>query len=92
MLPVEDGLGSLTNVAAFPQLATYAEVCEAIGALAKEAHEYQTAVIDSLDWLEPLIWAETCARDGWKSIEDPGYGKGYVEADKVAKAANKDLG
>ena len=80
LLPIEDGLGSLTNAAAFPQLKTYAEACEAIAALAQEAHEYQTAV---LDWLEPIVCAETCARNQWPNIEEPGYGKGYLEADKV---------
>jgi hypothetical protein len=37
-------------------------------------------VLDSLDWLEPLIWAEACRQNGWKSIEDAGFGKGYVAA------------
>jgi hypothetical protein len=37
-------------------------------------------VLDSLDWLEPLVWAATCKRERWDSIESPGFGKGYVEA------------
>lgn len=44
-------------------------------------HEFQTAIIDSLDGLEPLVWAATCARLGLNSIEEAGFGKGYVEAD-----------
>ncbi|MCG7507094.1 ATP-binding protein [Mesorhizobium retamae] len=44
-------------------------------------HNFKTAIIDSLDGLEPLIWARTCARIGVSSIEEPGFGKGYVEAD-----------
>lgn len=44
-------------------------------------HEFQTAIIDSLDGLEPLVWAATCARLGVNSIEEPGYGRGYIEAD-----------
>ena len=37
-------------------------------------------VVDSIDALEPLIWAHVCKRDGSHSIEDvgKGYGKGYV--------------
>src|SRR5262249_11270820 len=35
----------------------------------------------------PLIWAAVCRERGWVSIEAPGYGKGYVEAD----AAWRDL-
>lgn len=44
-------------------------------------HEFRTAIIDSLDGLEPLVWAATCARLGLNSIEEAGFGKGYVEAD-----------
>lgn len=42
--------------------------------------DFGTVVVDSLDWLEPLVWASACARNNWPSIEAPGYGKGYVEA------------
>ena len=35
-------------------------------------HEYQTAVFDSLDKLEPLILAALCAERGYASIESPG--------------------
>ena len=29
---------------------------------------------------EPLVWAKACRDNGWNSIEDAGYGKGYVAA------------
>jgi hypothetical protein len=56
--------------------------------LHNEPHDFSSLVIDSLDWLEPLIWDHVCATwvDGkgqskrLASIEDAGYGKGYVEA------------
>jgi hypothetical protein len=83
----EDGLGSL-EVPAFPLAKSYEEVLEAIGSLYSEDHEFKTLVIDSLDWLEPLIWNHVC--ETWTdkkgvqkrlaSIEDAGYGKGYIEA------------
>jgi len=44
-------------------------------------HEFKTVIIDSLDGLEPLVWQATCARLGINSIEEAGFGKGYVEAD-----------
>jgi len=45
-----------------------------------EEHGYRTVVIDTLDWLERLIW-QSVAKDGGKqSIEEYGYGKGYVLA------------
>jgi hypothetical protein len=37
-------------------------------------------VVDSADWLEPLVWARVCKDQGWSSIEDAGYGKGYINA------------
>jgi hypothetical protein len=30
--------------------------------------------------MEPLVWKHVCDANGWTSIEDPGYGKGYVAA------------
>ena len=44
-------------------------------------HGFKTVIIDSLDGLEPLVWRTTAARLGVNSVEEPGYGKGYVEAD-----------
>ena len=75
----EDGLGRL-QVPHFPLATSYAEVAEALEALLTEDHAYATVVIDSVDWLEPLLWAEACKRNGWQSIETPGFGKGYAEA------------
>ena len=45
-----------------------------------EDHSYQSVVIDSLDWLEPLVWAHTAETNGWKDIEAAGYGKGFTAA------------
>lgn len=78
-LMTEDGLGKL-QVPHFPLATSYAEVAEALDALATEDHDFGTVVVDSVDWLEPLIWAEACKRNGWASIEAPGFGKGYAEA------------
>jgi hypothetical protein len=83
LLPFEDGKGRLT-IPSFPKISTYAETIEALTSLAKEEHQFQTAAVDSLDWLEPIVWAETCDRNGWKKgIEEPGFGKGYVAALEV---------
>lgn len=53
-----------------------------LASLHKGEHNYGTAVIDSASALEPLIWADTCAKNGnVDSIEKVGggYGKGYTE-------------
>ena len=80
-LQVEDGTPSGLTLASFGKLDSYADVMAAIGALYEKEHAYKTVVIDSLDKLEPMVWAALCAEKNWESIESPGYGKGYVEAD-----------
>lgn len=79
LMPFEDGVGKL-EIARFPILQSWTETVEALGALINEAHDYGTVVVDSLDWLEPIVWAEVCKRHGKKDIEEFGYGKGYLFA------------
>ena len=79
VLPTEEGLGKL-EVPHFPLLKSYDDVLEAIAVLYSNDHDYGTVVLDSVDWLEPLIWAETCRKEGWANIETPGYGKGQIAA------------
>lgn len=86
LLPTEDGSMAI-DVPAFPLLKTYAQVCGAFSALLEQPHDYKTVILDSLDWLEPLVWTHTCAQISEESgksitsIEQVGYGKGYLEAD-----------
>jgi hypothetical protein len=75
----EDGLGTL-DVQHFPLARKFEDVMEALAALYSEPHDFKTVVIDSIDWLEPLVWLRTCHDNGWPSIEEPGYGKGYIAA------------
>lgn len=79
LIPTEDGLGTL-QVDHFPLAKTFGEVMEALAALYSEPHDFKTVVVDSVDWFEPLIWKQVCAENKWGSIEEPGYGKGYVAA------------
>ena len=82
-LQTEDGCPSNIEIKSFGLLADLAEVREAIAALGNEPHAYQTVVVDSIDALEAPLWAAVCATNNWASIEAPGYGRGYVEADKT---------
>jgi hypothetical protein len=82
VIMTEDGLGVI-NVPHFPVIKTWTDFMECIGALYSDEHEFETLVFDSLDHFEPIVWAEACQRNGWKDIEAPGYGKGYVEAAAV---------
>lgn len=82
LLPTEKGAGVL-RVPKFPKVGTYADACGAINTLLTQPHPYSAAIVDTLDWLEPLIWAETARRANKKDIEDFGFGKGYLAADEV---------
>jgi len=78
-LAPEDGTANI-DVARFPEPSGWADVLAAVGALATDEHDYHTLVVDTLDWLEPMIHADLCARNKWADIEAPGYGKGYTAA------------
>ena len=75
-IQTEDGLGTI-DTSHFPLATSFSDVEGALSSLYTEQHEYGTVVIDSADWLEPLIWKETCAQHGKQDIEEFGYGKGY---------------
>ena len=62
-------------------LAGFDGVMDALQALYTEENDRKTVVIDSIDKLEPWVWAKTCQRNRWPDIETPGYGKGYLAAD-----------
>lgn len=79
VIPTEDGLGQI-DVPSFPICDSYHKVLKAIGALINEPNDFETVIIDSLDALEPLLWAQTCQDNGKANIEDFGYGKGYQYA------------
>lgn len=79
-IQTEDGASGDLELDTFGILDSYQQVREALAALASEEHDFKTAVIDTIDALEPLIWNHVCMVNGWDSIESPGFGKGYVEA------------
>lgn len=92
-IQTESGLNNI-NTSAFPICETetddngnvlqsgFAKVLECLTVLAMEQHQYKTVVIDSLDWLEPLIWDQVCKETNTYPIEkvDGGFGKGFAVA------------
>ena len=78
-IPTEDGLGEI-DCARFPIATSYGDVMKAITELYNGKHGFRTVVVDSVDWLERLIWADICHKRQVDSIEDIGYAKGYVFA------------
>ena len=82
-IQVEDGTPGGVELTSFGHLKSFVEVMEALSSLLTEAHDYATVVVDSVDKLEPLVWAQTCEDNGWENIEKAGYGKGYIAAEAV---------
>lgn len=82
-LRTEDGRVRGAKMKAFPLIDRFAMLQRRLSELYNDEHPYRTLALDTLDGLEPIVWAELCRREGWSSIEAPGYGKGYQEADAV---------
>jgi len=80
-IQTEDGLDQI-DCASFPLATTFAEVKESLAALINDEHDFESVVIDSVDWLERLIWDDLCRQYGVTSIEkvDGGYARGYTHA------------
>ena len=58
--------------------ATWEQITGAVAALAGTRHPFRTLVVDTADWLEKRLAEHLCRKAGKESIEDFGYGKGYV--------------
>lgn len=80
-VPTEDGLDQI-DCRSFPVAGKLTDVEATLHALIHEPHDFETVVIDSLDWLERLIWDSLCEQYGVSSIEkvDGGYARGYTHA------------
>ena len=75
-LITEDGLTNI-EVDHFPLAKSLDDVWQYMGAIIDQDHEYQTFVLDTLDWLEKLIFAKVCLDQGVESTEEIGWGKAY---------------
>lgn len=78
-LGAEDGTAQL-DIVRFPTPGTFVDVLDAVRELTESEHGFSTLVVDTVDWLEPLVWQHVCRRDGEATIESYGYGKGYQVA------------
>jgi hypothetical protein len=63
-------------------LSNQKNILKALDELATASHSFKSLVVDSLDWMEPILHAQICRDHNAKSIElaAGGYGKGYIEA------------
>lgn len=79
-LPVEDGLGSI-DCEHFPVAKVFDSVLEYLQDLYTENHSYKTLVLDSLDWLEKLIFQHVAACESVSDIAAIPFGRGYKLAE-----------
>ena len=81
------------DVTRFPSPNNWEDIRIATKELAESNHKYQTLVVDTLDWLEPLLYDKICRASQCTSIEKAagGYGKGYREAFNEMLAFRQDL-
>ena len=87
-IQVEDGTPSDLELNSFGKIQDFESVMQALSALYAEDHDFKTVVIDSISEMESLVFSETCQRGDEKgnkknNIEDYGYGKGYIYAQRV---------
>lgn len=75
----EDGLRNI-SCQALPKVNDFNTFRQYMTGIAQEPHNHKTLVVDTLDWLEKLIWHDVAKENGKEGIEDIGYGKGYQYA------------
>lgn len=76
-LDTEGGTHHL-DVVRLDSTATWEEITAAVTQLSKAEHPFKTLVIDTADWLEKRLAEHLCRKANKDSIEDFGYGKGWV--------------
>jgi energy-coupling factor transporter ATP-binding protein EcfA2 len=76
-LDTEGGTHHL-DVVRFTEASNWELIAAAIAQLASGQHEFKTLVIDTADWLEKRLAEAICRKTNKDSIEDFGYGKGYI--------------
>lgn len=88
---VEQGSSNL-DVVRFPNVGDWSALMDCFTQLYQEQHDYKTLVIDSATAVQDLARQHVLAVNDWGSIEEPGYGKGYVAVretfDKLLQASD----
>jgi hypothetical protein len=81
------------DVARFPQTESIGELLAQVLALQTEKHVFDSVVLDSLDWVEPLIWKAVCDEGKVETIEQyaGSYCKGHVRALDLWRTLLKEL-
>jgi hypothetical protein len=68
------------GVAKLPTIETYSDFDKQLALIENDDHDYQTLVIDTVDWLERRIFQHVATNEGKNTIADVGFGRGYALA------------
>ena len=83
----ENGSHNL-DISRVEELKTYKDIMDSLEYLNKEKHDFKTVVIDSLDWVEPLLYKFLCEKYKTDAIEDVGGGYGRYVAIMLGEWSN----
>lgn len=78
---IEGGTHTM-DVKRMPKPTSWAAFKQQLASLKKDAMGFYTLVIDTADWAERLCLRHICDAENKESIEDFGYGKGFVKAEE----------
>jgi hypothetical protein len=78
---LELGLPRGVSVDAVVDIHSFDAVMAALRDIYTAPGDYRSLIIDTVDVLEALLIEGLCAKNNWKNIETPSYGKGWVVAD-----------
>lgn len=84
LMPIEDGASAI-DVPCLPRPQDFGDVLACLKELLESEHAFKSLIVDALDSLERLIWAQVCSDTNVENIEQAlgGFHKGYrVAADK----------
>lgn len=88
-IQTEDGNRRL-DISKFPVARSIDDFFKNLEAIEKGKHNFNTLVIDSLDWLEALIFKQICEDNSVQLIADISYGRGYAKSyARVAEVLQK---
>jgi AAA domain len=81
LLDVEGGSGAVSVARVEREkLDTFPNFMGILKLIYEQKHEFTTLTIDSIDWLEEIIFKQAANEHGKSTIADVGYGAGYVTA------------
>lgn len=88
----EGGTNEIPGAVEMPGVKTFSDVCASVKELLTEKHDYETVIIDSVDWVEKLCHAHIIGNKDRSIITvNGGYGAGYRESEQLHRALVSDL-